>query len=54
MYNDSQIIEVARDCHTVEEVMAAGWFFRLLIATGLQPPSPFLSQVLIMRFREVT
>lgn len=53
MYTDTEILTIAKNCNTIDEVMKAAKLFRLLIRTEVQPADRFLTYVFIKRFREV-
>lgn len=53
MYSDTEILTIAKNCTTTDEVMKAAGLFRMLIRTGGQPADRFLTYVFIKRFREV-
>jgi hypothetical protein len=54
MYTQSEILQIARHCLSLEEAMKAVRLIRTLMLTGAQPQDPITSFIFIKRFRELT
>ena len=53
MYTDSEILQIARGCNSIHEVMKAAKILRELIKDGAQAPSIFINYTMVKRFREL-
>jgi hypothetical protein len=53
MYTQTEILTIARNCKTIQDVMTAAKAFRELIISQVQPSDSFIAYVFIKRFREL-